>query len=195
MKILTVALLAGSALLWAHAASAATIAGPTLDNPDGGWSYAGVAFHANQDATLTGFTFQNQGQADTVVLTDLAGNILQSLVTPEGVNSFVASVAWALTGGADYRLLQVADSNAMWTYGDSGVALSNPDISMTATGIFGHGVNDFGINDNTYWAAFNDITTTSGAGVPEPATWALMLMGFGLIGATARQRKLVTVTA
>ena len=54
MKNLAIARLAGSALLSAHAASAATIAGPNLGNPDGGWSYAGVAFHANQDAALTG---------------------------------------------------------------------------------------------------------------------------------------------
>ena len=194
MKKFTLALIAVSVALSAQAASAAVIAGPGLGNPDGGWSYAGVAFHANQNATLTGFTFQNQGQADTVVLTDLAGNILQSLATPGGANSFVASVAWALTGGADYRLLQVAESNAMWTYYGA-AAPSNADISMTATGIFGSGVNDFGIYGNDYWTGFNDITTQGVAGVPEPAAWALMLMGFGLIGATARARKLAPVQA
>ena len=29
----------------------------------------------------------------------------------------------------------------------------------------------------------------TGPGVPEPATWALMLLGFGLVGATARSRR------
>ena len=33
------------------------------------------------------------------------------------------------------------------------------------------------------------------AGVPEPASWALMLLGFGLVGATARRRVAGPVTA
>ncbi len=188
MKMFAIALMTGSALFTAQGASAAVIAGPTLDNAGSGWSYTGVQFHANQNATLTGFTFQNEGQADTVVLTDLAGDVLQSLATPGGVGSYVANVAWALTSGADYRLLQVDPSNEYWTY-FGGVAPSNLDISLTSTGLFGSSVNSFEINGNDYWAAFNDIATSS-AGVPEPAVWAMMLMGFGLIGATARSRKL-----
>lgn len=34
-----------------------------------------------------------------------------------------------------------------------------------------------------------------GAGVPEPATWGMMIVGFGMIGASARRRQLKTVTA
>ena len=34
-----------------------------------------------------------------------------------------------------------------------------------------------------------------GAAVPEPATWGMMLLGFGLIGAAARRRKSAFVTA
>jgi PEP-CTERM motif len=33
-----------------------------------------------------------------------------------------------------------------------------------------------------------------GGGVPEPATWALMIAGFGLVGASIRRRSKVTVT-
>ena len=37
---------------------------------------------------------------------------------------------------------------------------------------------------------------TIGNAVPEPATWAMMIVGFGLIGAAARRRQSVrTVTA
>lgn len=37
---------------------------------------------------------------------------------------------------------------------------------------------------------FDNLTIgTAGAGVPEPATWAMMIIGFGLIGASARRRR------
>jgi hypothetical protein len=32
-------------------------------------------------------------------------------------------------------------------------------------------------------------------GVPEPTTWAMLVLGFGLVGVTARRRKMVTVAA
>jgi hypothetical protein len=34
---------------------------------------------------------------------------------------------------------------------------------------------------------FDDITL--GLGLPEPATWAMMLLGFGAIGASLRRRR------
>ena len=39
------------------------------------------------------------------------------------------------------------------------------------------------------------LTVTSTGAVPEPATWALLLAGFGAAGASLRRRRVVTVTA
>ncbi len=38
-----------------------------------------------------------------------------------------------------------------------------------------------------YWVA-DDLSFTLSGGVPEPATWAMMLLGFGMIGAAQRRR-------
>jgi hypothetical protein len=44
---------------------------------------------------------------------------------------------------------------------------------------------EFGMRDMSY--------TLSAAGVPEPATWALMIMGFGAVGGAMRRRQSVAV--
>lgn len=65
-------------------------------------------------------------------------------------------------------------------------------IGVTFSGI-AHSV-DFGGSANQ--VAFADITVGSsvaGGAVPEPASWALMLTGFGLVGGTMRARRRATV--
>jgi hypothetical protein len=42
---------------------------------------------------------------------------------------------------------------------------------------------------NTNKFSFAGLWSDASLGVPEPATWAMMLMGFGLIGVTARRQR------
>lgn len=73
-----------------------------------------------------------------------------------------------------------------------GVGFHRPALSFTAGDRF-----DFTVNKGSSY--YNDSTglsaTLSTAGVPEPATWALMIGGFGLAGAALRRRRAVTATA
>lgn len=174
------------------AASAAVIPGPFLDNPDGGWTTAGVSFTANHNTALTGFTFKSEGQGDTIVLADAGGNVLHSISSSGGP----VSVNWSLAGGSTYWLLQTTASNAYWTtWGNP--APSDADISLVSTGVFAFSISDAvngnGITGTTYWAAFNDIATSGGSAAPEPASWAMMLGGFGLVGGAMRSRRKVAV--
>jgi hypothetical protein len=54
----------------------------------------------------------------------------------------------------------------------------------------GFGLNRLGVADN-----FRFDAVTGGNAVPEPTTWALMIGGFGLAGAAARNRRRATVLA
>lgn len=46
--------------------------------------------------------------------------------------------------------------------------------------------NDTGTSDNTTWALFS---LSPPEVVPEPASWAMLITGFGLTGALARRRR------
>jgi hypothetical protein len=120
-------------VLSAGAASASVIAGPVLNTNDSGWVDSGLGFTAIVNSTLTSFTFQNQGLADTVVLVDPLGNILDQVATAAGVFSNTVSVNWSLTAGSNYYLLQTTQNNGVFT--DWGLAAPfNADIALTDTG-------------------------------------------------------------
>lgn len=181
-KLFSISLTAIALGLVIPVAHADVIGGPTLDQLDGGWVDTGIGFTANVSSTLTSFVFQNQGQADDVILENGNGVVLDSVNIPSGNDSDTVDVSWALIAGTQYYLLQTTDSNNMYTaWGQS--APSDTQITLTDTGIFSGSPDpaQFGITGTTYWAAFNNITTDGSASpVPEPSTF--LTLGSGLIG-------------
>jgi len=184
-------------VLSAPAARADVIVGPTLNSNDSAWIDSGLGFTANVNATLTSFTFQNQGQADTVVLVDPLGNILDSVGVPSGDVSDTVSVSWSLTAGDQYYLLQTTVSNSKFTSWES-AAPFDTQISLTDTGDFsmnGLASANFGIGGGAgegtaFWTAFNNITTNGGSSVPEPASLTLVVPAAFAILWRARRKRL-----
>jgi len=66
-------------------------------------------------------------------------------------------------------------------------------VNDTNAGIFGSLVNGPGGPSNTtsYFLVGEVTYDPPVAGIPEPSTWALMIAGFGLAGATLRSRRLL----
>lgn len=111
-----------------------------------------------------------------------------SFVTPEGFNLTNATISTTDLGG----------NNIDFT----SVLLNGMSFTLTPTGTF-----EFGTLANAaLTAGFNNTLTVSGQNtgnsafsgtlvfanvpaVPEPATWGMMLLGFGAIGASLRRRR------
>lgn len=55
-------------------------------------------------------------------------------------------------------------------------------------GITIRSVDQFGLGYNDFRLALPGVTTSPGPAVPEPASWAMLVAGFGLVGAAARRR-------
>ena len=76
-------------------------------------------------------------------------------------------------------------SNFALSFASSAVGPISPVVgpSIVATGAI-QNVASFGAAADTYTMAFQ----TAAAAVPEPATWSLMIAGFGLVGMSLRRR-------
>ena len=112
------------------------------------------------------------------------------------------------TGAADNGITNIANGTGWynaddWSFGfaPAGEAVSknecDTDVGVgrlcihTLTFSGGYRINDLlGLNNSTDYEKL--VFTNAGAVVPEPASWAMLIAGFGLVGAAARRRRAVT---
>ncbi len=74
-------------------------------------------------------------------------------------------------------------------------AAGNPDIRSVGPLLLGAGTYTVRVNYSAGANGFYDGTLSLISAIPEPASWALMIMGFGLVGGALRMRKSGKVTA
>jgi hypothetical protein len=170
----------GTALVLAFAApaSAATL------TVDGGWSLFGFGptgsaiYDVATETSTYNFTLTENALLNVTDAFDFGdtfsffnnGVALASTGTFDSINyTNNADVAFAGTSYAKFSVLLSAGS-----YSLTGIATASPQ---------GQG------------GAFVQLASVPAAAVPEPATWGMMLVGFGVVGAGMRRRKSVVVTA
>ena len=206
MKILLCGIAATVSLAWAASASATTIDMESL--PAGSCAYVGPS------VTTQGFTFATQTAGNGLFSCD--GNVnsedpTRSLVDANGPSDVLMTSAdssafslqsvGAATRAGDFDVgnPSIAQGSAGFTVtgflvggGTVSQTINFSDLSYNIYSLTGFNnlsgaeFAAFGFSDNPE-IALDDITVN--AGVPEPATWALMLIGLGVVGTSLRRSR------
>ncbi len=153
--------------------------GSTL-NPNGTFTSAPVASSGASDYTLAGDGWPlntKMGNSDpfynlTLVLSENGVSKTLTGIFDEATQGFTATSGVAKFSSVNYSLV---DFN--WVRGLSNIVGSH----SIASAVYPH--QPIG-SKSDYQGAF----TINAAGVPEPATWSLMILGFGAVGGTMRRR-------
>ena len=131
------------------------------------------------DTTTIGFTQASLSSPtflETVVFTNtLAGLYSITLTTSSPAVDFTSAVLSGL--GGPYNLVEIDDdgTNEFWR-------LANP-VTLGAS------TYTLSINGNNSGAGSLGGSITIRQAVPEPSTWAMMLLGFGAVGFAMRRRR------
>ncbi|MDP9087025.1 MAG: PEPxxWA-CTERM sorting domain-containing protein [Pseudomonadota bacterium] len=124
-------------------------------------------------------------------------------------NGFTAGVRGAGGNffGSDFNGLFVASPLGITvTATDASGTVTQTLLSSTTTSFLGFvsttGLTSLSVaatvGNSSYWPTINNLTLAQGAAVaavPESATWAMMLVGFGMMGASIRYRRRSTKTS
>ncbi|UAK26216.1 PEPxxWA-CTERM sorting domain-containing protein [Sphingomonas nostoxanthinifaciens] len=159
-------------------------------------NYGAFSIGVSAGGSATGADFFTQ-TLDTSA--DLAGSLTIYLVK-SGLTAQPASLLSTFTANG-YNLVSVAESTFM-----NDIELANAMFDTTNLGSTYSVSAPSAGTDDSYEVAKYTVTTADGGGtanstinitagaVPEAATWAMMLVGFGLMGFMLRQRRPANVT-
>lgn len=151
-------------------------------------------------ATILGRT----NQTNFSVTYDGLGEILevagtgQSQLTGAG-DGLLTKMSFYLTDGilfndAEFKISDATDTIDFTVIDDEGVAFNFNDVTLDPSGFIAfQGIDgqwirnvSFVVDDGGTFEEFRQLRLTP---IPEPATWAMMLTGFGLIGGAIRRRR------
>lgn len=173
MRLNLPALAAAACLLGAAPASAADF----IFQFDGTSLFGGKPISGSGTFTTNDVTVQQNGR-DAQKIVGITGTFNGSAITGLNPTIFGADNFYYLTG-------QFVSGNGLGFNTASGTSAnlfaSTGRYRVTATSL-----------DQTGFVQASAVAAPVGS-VPEPATWAMFLLGFGLLGATMRHRRRVTV--
>ena len=182
-------ILAGVALAFATPAAAQELV------TNGGFetgNFNGFTLTGNTDATLvdTGAAFVASGSYGAAFApVDPLGGITQTLSTNAGQSYLISFDLRNLYGGTG-NFYDVLFGGVSLFSATNSAAFNYTNFSTTATAVGASTELTFNFQHDVYFFALDNVSVTAVNGaVPEPATWAMMLMGFGAMGVLLRRRR------
>ena len=163
--------------------------------PTGNWA-------TNTNLTIVSATGSDVGSLGTPSL--VGGNLLRSFVGWLGENgdpSFLISFGSAVNSvNLDFAGVAIPSSTRLFVYNGAallgvvtGSVKGQFTLGYSAASITSIGVTPGDFSD---WVGVDNLTyTLAGGPVPEPATWGLMLVGFGGLGTVLRRRRVQVISA
>ncbi len=186
--------------------SSAAVAGPALlDGSFESFNYTNGEYHYNPTGSAwtfdggAGVTANNSAWGFP---TAPDGNNVAFLQNDSSISQMLTGLTVGKTYDLDFDIIQrpnygVNDVNftvgvgdtvfnesateASWTHYSVSFTANSASELLSLNGTNGNGDNDAGVDNFT-------LSSADGA-VPEPASWAMMLCGFGTVGAAMRQRQ------
>lgn len=187
-KLFFVATLGISAVCAPVAAHAATIVYTITGDYSGtrgGKDFSGLATLVGTGDTADSFNPDSSVTAVTLSSLTFTVNSVSSLIGGSNVffvNRFAGTAGFALSDGGSFRTLLL--SNAFLTYDGLSSFSSTTAEAVALPYSFATDAGQVTVN-----AASNvRIAAAAAAAVPEPASWALMILGFGAVGYAMRRK-------
>lgn len=125
-------------------------------------------------------------------------SVVDSFLTVVDLGNPLGTLSFALGGGATFSSLgsfAPTFGAATGSLDMSGSVFTLRFIPAETSGVtlgdVGFGGTDFGLSVGSLGAGDTFTLTVTGTAVPEPASWALLIAGFGIVGAVARRRRTV----
>ncbi len=116
------------------------------------------------------------------------GGITQALATTSGQSYLISFDLQNLNGGSNFYDVLFGGVSLFSASNSGAFGYTNFSTTATATGASTLLAFNFR-NDPSFFTLDNVSVTAVNGAVPEPATWAMMLIGFGAIGASMRRRR------
>jgi len=163
-----------------------------IDGPsDGTFVPINVAYAMSGKIALAGGAYDGFAEADLTLLSYYKGNPLSLVfLTQFGDFNVSGSAAWGVASGTTGQVSLFTHAGFVVGYaGASGIADAFIDPVFTIDPVFSATHPDYSL-------VFSDgVGNGAAGGVPDPASWVLMLGGFGIVGASLRRRRPTPATA